>query len=216
MQKWAKKQIKSKKTCQFSLEITFSNIIKVNELKKIFVYSDLESKVTDRDHQNECFGKRHHNLYLYFISRYFSRAIFFCLFLSTFNFTSRWGYVYRSQRSCGQGYVFTRVCDSVHIGGAIPACLAAGLWGCGGGVPGLGCLVWGGLLWGVPGPEGVCSWWRGVPAPRGSALGGGLLPGGVAFCYGLLVWSFWLKAAFWLKVVFCYGLLMWSSVMAFW
>ena len=43
----------------------------------------------------------------------------------------------------------------------------------------------GGLLWGVPGPEGVCSWWRGVPA-----LGGGLLPGGVAFCYGLLVWSF--------------------------
>ena len=25
----------------------------------------------------------------------------------------RW-YVYRPQRSCGQGYVFTRVCDSVH------------------------------------------------------------------------------------------------------
>ena len=25
--------------------------------------------------------------------------------------------VYRLQRSCGQGYVFTRVCDSVHGGG---------------------------------------------------------------------------------------------------
>ena len=207
MQEWAKKQIKSKKTCQFSLEITFSsNIIKVNELKKIFVYSDLESKVTDRHHQNECFGKRHHNLYLYFISRYFSRAIFFCLFLSTFNFTSRWRYVYRPQRSCGQGYVFTRVCDSVHIGGAIPACLQL-VSGC----------VWGrGLVWGVPGPEGVCSCWRGVPAPRGSALGGRSAPRGC----GLLLWPsglvFWLKAAFWLKVVFCYGLLMWSSGMAFW
>ena len=26
-------------------------------------------------------------------------------------------YYYRPQRSCGQGYVFTRVCDSVHRGG---------------------------------------------------------------------------------------------------
>ena len=26
-------------------------------------------------------------------------------------------YLYRPQRSCGQGYVFTRVCDSVHRGG---------------------------------------------------------------------------------------------------
>ena len=25
--------------------------------------------------------------------------------------------IYRPQRSCGQGYVFTRVCDSVHRGG---------------------------------------------------------------------------------------------------
>ena len=25
---------------------------------------------------------------------------------------------YRPQRSCGQGYVFTRVCDSVHRGGS--------------------------------------------------------------------------------------------------
>ena len=44
---------------------------------------------------------------------------------------------YRPQRRLGQGYVFTRVCDSVHrggvviparIAGGIPACLA-GLWG---------------------------------------------------------------------------------------
>ena len=27
---------------------------------------------------------------------------------------------YRPQRSCGQGYVFTRVCDSVHRGGVSP------------------------------------------------------------------------------------------------
>ena len=31
----------------------------------------------------------------------------------------RWIY-YRPQRSCGQGYVFTRVCDSVHRGGGSP------------------------------------------------------------------------------------------------
>ena len=29
----------------------------------------------------------------------------------------REGNIYRPQRSCGQGYVFTRVCDSVHRGG---------------------------------------------------------------------------------------------------
>ena len=28
-----------------------------------------------------------------------------------------WKHYYRPQRSCGQGYVFTRVCDSVHRGG---------------------------------------------------------------------------------------------------
>ena len=28
---------------------------------------------------------------------------------------------YRPQRSCGQGYVFTRVCDSVHGGGGLQA-----------------------------------------------------------------------------------------------
>ena len=30
---------------------------------------------------------------------------------------------YRPQRSCGQGYVFTRVCDSAHGGGGV--CLSA-------------------------------------------------------------------------------------------
>ena len=32
-------------------------------------------------------------------------------------------YLYRPQRSCGQGYVFTRVCDSVHKGGGLPQCM---------------------------------------------------------------------------------------------
>ena len=30
----------------------------------------------------------------------------------------------------GQGYVFTRVCDSVHRGGGIPACIAGGIPAC--------------------------------------------------------------------------------------
>ena len=30
---------------------------------------------------------------------------------------------YRPQRSCGQGYVFTRVCDSVNTGGCLPQCM---------------------------------------------------------------------------------------------
>ena len=77
----------------------------------------------------------------------------------------------------GQGYVFTRVCDSVHGGGGcypsmpcsrspggaipaclaggIPACLAAGLWG--GGVP-------------APGVGGVCLQGEGV------CSGGGVVP----------------------------------------
>ena len=29
-------------------------------------------------------------------------------------------HIYRPQRSCGQSYVFTRVCDSVHRGGGSP------------------------------------------------------------------------------------------------
>ena len=41
----------------------------------------------------------------------------------------------------GQGYVFTRVCDSVHRGGGIPACFVGGIPAClaglqGGGSPG--------------------------------------------------------------------------------
>ena len=43
--------------------------------------------------------------------------------------------------------------------------------------PGRGCLVWG-----VPGPWGVCSWGGSVPGgsgPGGSALGGG---GGIPAC----------------------------------
>ena len=32
-------------------------------------------------------------------------------------------HIYRPQRSCGQGYVFTRVCDSVHGGGGLPQCM---------------------------------------------------------------------------------------------
>ena len=34
-----------------------------------------------------------------------------------FNYFYLFTYIYRPQRSCGQGYVFTRVCDSVHRGG---------------------------------------------------------------------------------------------------
>ena len=30
---------------------------------------------------------------------------------------------YRPQQSCGQGYVFIRVCDSVHRGGCLPQCM---------------------------------------------------------------------------------------------
>ena len=40
----------------------------------------------------------------------------------------------------GQGYVFTRVCECVHGGGGIPACIAGGIPSClaaglGGGIP---------------------------------------------------------------------------------
>ena len=36
-------------------------------------------------------------------------------------------FYYRPQRSCGQGYVFTRVCDSVHRGGGSPCQVRGGL-----------------------------------------------------------------------------------------
>ena len=129
---------------------------------------------------------------------------------------------YRPQRSCGQGYVFTRVCDSVHggggccaipacIAGGIPACLAAGLQGgaCSQGwvclLRGGGCLLPGGCVCsqgGVSAPRGstlggICS--QGVSAPGGclllggvSALGGVPGPGGC----GLLLWPSGL-VAFW-------------------
>ena len=73
----------------------------------------------------------------------------------------------------GQGYIFTGVCDSVHGGGDIPACLAAGLQGgsVARGVPGLG---GGGLLPGeVPGLVGACSRGGGLsrPTPKGEIEG---------------------------------------------
>ena len=48
---------------------------------------------------------------------------------------------YRPQRSWGQGYVFTRVCDSVHWGGGIPACIAGGIPAC----LAAGLKKWGGI-----------------------------------------------------------------------
>ena len=141
---------------------------------------------------------------------------------------------YRPQRSCGQGYVFTRVCDSVNGGGgggvlsqhALQVVSQHALQqvsggACSGGsAPGggcllqrVGCLLLGGLL---PGGcllcGGVCSR---VVWPSGMAFwfGGHLVesslllwPSGVIFCYGLLVRPSGL-VAIWLKVVFCYGLL---------
>ena len=87
---------------------------------------------------------------------------------------------YHPQRRC-EGYVFTRVCDSVHKGrgGVLSqhalqvvyqhALQQGGAWSG-------GCLVQGGLLLGGTAPGGVCSqgvpgW--GVPGPGGSAPGGG-------------------------------------------
>ena len=118
------------------------------------------------------------------------------------------------QRSCGQGYVYTRVCHSVNRGVCYPSMpcsrslrgLVCLLLGCGGvsGLPLGGSTPRGCLL-----PRGVSAP-RGVFAPGGCLFLGGLLLG-VAFCCGLLVWpsgmAFWLQVAFWLKVVFWYGLL---------
>ena len=42
----------------------------------------------------------------------------------------RWPSFYQPQRSCGQGNVFTPICDSVNRGGAIPACIAGGIPAC--------------------------------------------------------------------------------------
>ena len=85
---------------------------------------------------------------------------------------------YLSQRSC-EGYVFTRICQSLcSQGGATPACIAGGIPAClatggsamggcapGGGPAPRGCLLQGCLLL-----EGACS--------RGDLLQGGSAPGG--------------------------------------
>ena len=112
-------------------------------------------------------------------------------------------HIYRPQRSCGQGYVFTRVCHFVNRGGGVCSgeCLlrgvsALGVSTPGGGVSALGgvcswggCLLHGGLLGGVCSAQGasallrghllcsggVCS--GGVSAPGGVCSGGCLLPG---------------------------------------
>ena len=74
---------------------------------------------------------------------------------------------YRPQRSCGQGYVFTRVCHSVNRGGV-----------CSWGVSALGGVCSGGCLF----PGGVSAL-RGCLLPGGVCLGGvcsrGCLPPGV-------------------------------------
>ena len=64
--------------------------------------------------------------------------------------------IYRLQRSC-EGYVFTRVCDSVHRRDAIPAYIAVGIRACLWGVYSGGVCSGGCLLWGVSAPGGACS-----------------------------------------------------------
>ena len=93
-------------------------------------------------------------------------------------------HIYRPQRSCGQGYVFTRVCHSVNGGGG---CL---LWGVSApGVSALGVSALGGVCsWGDVCSREVCSGVStllrghllcsgGVCSGGKSALGGCLLPG---------------------------------------
>ena len=106
---------------------------------------------------------------------------------------------YRPQRSWGKVmFLHMCVCDSVHRGGAIPACIAGGIPSClaAGGSPPGGAWSQGGLLLGGSGPGGS--------APVGVPGSGGC----VAFCYGLLLWSSLMPSvmAFWFG-----GLLVWSS-----
>ena len=119
---------------------------------------------------------------------------------------------YRPQRRCGQVYVFTCVCDSVHRGVLSQHALQQ--------VSGGGSPCWGGLL-----ARGISLPGGGLLA-RGSPCQRGLLAGRRAFmafwCVGLLLWPSGL-------VAFCYGgllievgllvesgLLSWPSGMAFW
>ena len=75
---------------------------------------------------------------------------------------------YRPQRSCGQNYVFTRVCHSVNGGGGAGVCSRGG------------CL----LPWG--GGGGVCS---GGVCSGGGLLRGGSAPGGYLLPRGCLLWG---------------------------
>ena len=97
---------------------------------------------------------------------------------------------YRPQRSC-EGYVFTRVCDSVHGGGgAIPAYIAGGIPAVGGGacsrgVPAPGVSAPGGcLLWGVPAPGGCLLGEGGVETPpkQAATVADGTHPTGMHSC----------------------------------
>ena len=45
------------------------------------------------------------------------------LFITASTSSLRKGNIYRPQISCDQGYVFTRVCDSVHRRGGLPQCM---------------------------------------------------------------------------------------------
>ena len=105
------------------------------------------------------------------------------------------------KRSLGQGNIFIGLCQEF----------------CSRGVSARGCLLPGG----VSAPQGGVCFQGGCLIPRGVCLllGGvcsrGAWSGGLAFCYGLLVWPSGL-VALWLKVVFCYGLLVWPSGKAFW
>ena len=86
----------------------------------------------------------------------------------------------------GQGYVFTRVCDSVHRGVsqhalqqvsrgcAIPACIAGGIPAC------LAAGLQGGAWGGGSAPGGA--WWRHPPPGTATAVGG-THPTGMHSCY---------------------------------
>ena len=137
---------------------------------------------------------------------------------------------YWPQRSCGQGNVFTRVCDSVHRGRGVCYPSMHCRW-----YPSMPCSRSpGGVSAPGGGGVGVCSW--GVSAPRGvsapgagvSALGGicsGGWPSVMAFCYGLLVWWPSGLVAFWFgSLLIEGGLLFWwpsdwrwpPGLVAFW
>ena len=73
----------------------------------------------------------------------------------------------------GQGYVFTRVCDSVHRGGVL---FQHSLQ-----VVSQHALQQGGCY-----PSIHCKWYPSMPCSRGVSSGG--WPSVIAFCCGLLLW----------------------------